>query len=162
MKKYFLLSLLILFGAISKAQEGRLSAVINSDTVSIIDTEIQVFVLMDKDTVKFHNGSKLKYPSITDDSEITAILVKLEGKYYEFFNHENSTLPKEIIAVMGPFYLDLFQNKRNMVIILSDQTDVYDDYPKELEADIEKYQKKEGRRFLTIYYQIQTLVVIEN
>lgn len=160
MKRRFLAFFLIQFIFLVKSygQEGKLYTIINSDTISVENSKIEVYIVVNNDTLPFHENEFLKYPGIDQNSDVNCVLISVNGKLYEFFNKSKSDLPASVLEAMGPFYQSLFADKRNMYVTLKDKSDMFDDLPEGMITDKAQIEKQKSSGQLTLYYQQEVTV----
>jgi hypothetical protein len=131
----------------------------DNDTLDVKKFGVEVFIVVKTDTINFLTENKLKYPIIEKNEDVKSIIVRFKEHNYTFFDKAQSTLPKELISTMGPFYIDLFNDKRNMYITVSKGTKIYEDFPAELMT--KETMEQLNKRHISIYYQVKTSIVID-
>lgn len=134
-------------------QEGKLYTIIDQDTVSVESSGIEVFIVVNSDTLDFNKNEALNYPKIEKNNDVKSILVSVYGVKYEFFNKSKSNLPPAVLESMGPFYQSLFADKRNMYVTLKGKSDMFDDLPEGMITDNAQIQKQKAVGQITLYYQ---------
>lgn len=144
---------------LGEAQESKLITIIDGDTVGVNSSGIKVHVIVSGDTLPFHEGEQLQYPRITSNSDIDAFLVSFQGKSLEFFSRTNPLLPPQLAALSGPFYLDLFQDHRNMTVTYYSSYDPFENM-----MEMEKTAGMEEQKqlpHLSLHYQQEVLLPIK-
>jgi hypothetical protein len=155
--KALIISSLLLIGLNGFGQEGKLIYIHNDDTIPVSEVDIDIYLHLKGDTIKFNEGENLVYPNNIANKDVLSVIVVYKDKSLNFYSKPlmiKNGFPAAVAEVSAPLYNGLFKDKRNMYFIYNDKVSMYDEVPQDHNDKLGIKDNIKGPQ-VTLYYQVR-------